>query len=74
MLFPEIDALARAAAGDVPSPTDPQIAALFNALGLAADQRASAARQALQRWAEDRRSPQAERDHAARRLAELAAG
>ena len=40
MLFPEIDALARAAAGDIPSPTDPQIAALFAALGLAADQRA----------------------------------
>ena len=33
MLFPEIDALARAAAGDIPSPTDPQIAALFAALG-----------------------------------------
>jgi hypothetical protein len=74
MQFPEIDALARAAAGDVPAPSDPQIAALFNALGLAADQRASAARQALQRWAEDRCAPQAERDHAAKRLAELAAG
>ncbi|HLZ76761.1 hypothetical protein [Phenylobacterium sp.] len=74
MPFPEIDALARAAAGDVLSPTDPQIAALFNALGVAADQRASAARQALQRWAEDRRAPQAERDHAVSRLAELAAG
>ncbi|HLZ76768.1 hypothetical protein [Phenylobacterium sp.] len=74
MQFPEIDALARAAAGAGPSPSDPQIAALFNALGLVADQRASAARQALQRWAEDRRAPQAERDHAVRRLAELAAG
>ena len=73
MLFPEIDALARAAAGDIPSPTDPQIAALFAALGLAADQRASAARQALQSWAEDRQAPQAERDHAALRLAALAA-
>ncbi len=74
MLFPEIDALARAAAGHIPSLTDPQIAALFAALGLAADQRASAARQALRRWAEDRQPPQAERDHAARRLAELTAG
>ena len=74
MLFPEIDALARAAAGDIPSPTDPQIAALFAALGLAADQRASAARQALRRWAEDRQAPQAEQDHAARWLAELTAG
>jgi hypothetical protein len=74
MLFPEIDALARAASGAGPSPSDPQIAALFAALGLAADQRASAARQALQSWAEDRQAPQAERDHAARRLAELTAG
>ena len=74
MLFPEIDALARAAAGDIPSPTDPQIAALFAALGLAADRRAEAAIRALQRWAEDRQAPQAERDHAVRRLAELTAG
>jgi hypothetical protein len=74
MLFPEIDALARAASGAGPSPSDPQIAALFAALGLAADQRASAARQALRRWAEDRQAPQVERDHAARRLAELTAG
>ena len=73
MLFPEIDALARAAAGDIPSPTDPQIAALFAALGLAADRRAEAAILALQRWAEDRQAPQAERDHAALRLAALAA-
>ena len=73
MLFPEIVALARAAAGDIPSPADPQIAALFSALGLAADRRAEAARQALRRWAEDRKAPQVERDHAARRLAALAA-
>ena len=72
MLFPEIDALARAASGAGPSPSDPQIAALFAALGLAADQRASAACQALRRWAEDRQAPQAERDHAALRLAALA--
>ena len=74
MLLPEIDALARAAAGEVPSPTDPQIATLFNAVGLAPHQKAAAALQALRRWAQDCRAPQAERDHAAMRLAGLAAG
>ena len=74
MLFSEIDALSRAAAGEVSSPTDPQIVALFNALGLAPHHRAAAALQALPRWAQDCRAPQAERDHAAMRLAGLAAG
>ena len=72
MLFPEIDALARAASGAGPSPSDPQIAALFAALGLAADQRAEAAFLALRRWAEDRQAPQAERDHAAMWLVAMA--
>jgi hypothetical protein len=69
MLFPEIDALARAAAGDVPDrPPDRRA----GALGCGRHQRAAAALLALRRWTQDCRAPPAERDHAAQRLAGLA--
>ncbi len=73
MTFPEIDALARTARGPVPSPRDPQLAGLLEGMGLAGDQQALAARDALLRWSDDPQLTAAERDYARLRLAELPA-
>ena len=72
-MYPDIDALARTAAGGHGFPRDTQLADLLSAFGLSARAVEDEALERLITWAEDPTRPQAERAYVRTRLLDLRA-